>query len=158
MVESSLKHKQALQIGKGLNYWSKIHVLDLAKFYTSLFGHALNEPQDESSSGGQDQVSLPKNEDAYYFVQEGDDFQWGEVAQEIAKHFQQLGINDTCLVKGTSPEEEAMYWEPGMSGYLGGNSRSRAIKGKEFLAWGPSYTDFKSYIAEEIQYQRRLKH
>ncbi|KAG0012490.1 hypothetical protein BGZ82_002580 [Podila clonocystis] len=158
MVESSLKHKQALQIGKGLNYWSKINVLDLAKFYVNLFAHALKEPQDESSSGGQDQVSLPKNEDAYYFVQEGDDFQWGEVAQEIAKHFQQLGINDTGLVKGTSPEEEAVYWEPGMGGFLGGNSRSRAVKGKEFLAWEPSYTDFKSYIGEEIQYQPRLKH
>ncbi|KAG0075624.1 hypothetical protein BGZ92_002805 [Podila epicladia] len=86
MVESSLKRKQALQLGKGLNYY--------------LFGHALKEPQDESSSGNQEQLSIPKIEDANYFVQEGDDFQWGEVTQVIAKHFQQLDINDTGLVKG----------------------------------------------------------
>lgn len=79
----------------------------------------------------------------------------GEVVQEIAKHFQQLGINDTDLVKGTSPEE-AVYWEPGMGVYLGGNSRSRAVKGKEFLTWERRYKDFKSYIGEVIQHQRRL--
>ncbi|KAG0043000.1 hypothetical protein BGZ83_011948 [Gryganskiella cystojenkinii] len=129
MVESSLKHKQALQ-----------------------------EPQDESSSGGQSLVYLPKNEDAYYFVQEGDDIQLGKVAEEIAKHFQQLGINDTGLVKETGPEEDAIYWELGMGGYLEGNSRLRAMKAKEFLAWEPKYTDFKSYIGEEIEVQRRRKH
>ncbi|KAF8951044.1 hypothetical protein CPC16_009587 [Podila verticillata] len=158
MVESSLKHKQAVQVGKGLNYWSKVHVVDLAVFYIHLFGRALKEPQDDTSNAGQSQAPLPKNEDAYYFVQEGDDIQWGEVAQEIAKHFQQLAINNSGLVKGTSPEEEAVYWEPGMGGYLGGNSRSRAVKGRELLAWEPKYTDFKSYVGEEIQCQLRVQH
>ncbi|KAF9116662.1 hypothetical protein BGX27_000581 [Mortierella sp. AM989] len=152
-VATSLKHKQALQIGQGLNYWSKVHVVDLAHVYVSLLERALQEPQDEQSGHG----TLPKNEDAYYFAQEGEDFTYGEVAQEIAKVFQQTGINDTGSVVSTSREEELKYW-PANSGFLlGGNSRSRAVKAKELLEWEPKYTDFKGYIAQEIHRQRDLQ-
>ncbi|KAF9561843.1 hypothetical protein EC968_005440 [Mortierella alpina] len=153
-VKVSLQHKRALQIGKGLNYWSKVHVIDLAHFYISLLERALQEPQDGSSTG-----SLPKNEDAYYFVQEGDDFAWGEVAQEIAKVFKSLGVNASGEVTGTTPEQEDAFWPAGSSSgvLLGGNSRSRAVKGKELLGWEPKYTDFKAYIAEEVHRQVNLQ-
>ncbi|KAK3841353.1 MAG: hypothetical protein J3R72DRAFT_445286 [Linnemannia gamsii] len=120
-IATSLKHGQAMQIGKGLNIWSKVH-----------------------------------NEDAYYFVQEGNDFAYGDVAKEIAKVFQRIGINDSGSVNGTNPEEEDAYWPEGAGILLGGNSRSRAIKAKEILGWEPKYTDFFGYIDEEIHRQKEL--
>ncbi|KAK3807417.1 MAG: hypothetical protein JOS17DRAFT_766719 [Linnemannia elongata] len=154
-IANSLKHGQAMQIGKGLNIWSKVHVLDLAHFYISLLERTIQEPQDA------DEVyplgyPLPKNEDAYYFVQEGDDFAYGDVAKEIAQVFQRIGINDSGAVNGTAPEEEAAYWPEGSNVLLGGNSRSRAVKAREILGWEPKYTDFVGYIDEEIHRQKDL--
>ncbi|KAF8981978.1 hypothetical protein BGZ46_001985 [Entomortierella lignicola] len=152
MVANSLKHKQVYQIGEGLNYWSKIHVIDLAHLYISLLERALQEPQDDQAKG-----TLPKNEDAYYFAQDGDDFTYGEVAQEIANIFQRTGINSSGSVISTSKEDELKYWPKGSGGLLGGNSRSRAVKARELLGWEPKYTDFKGYIAEEVHRQRDLQ-
>ncbi|KAG0258990.1 hypothetical protein BG011_002885 [Mortierella polycephala] len=158
MVRASLKHQQALQIGDGLNIWSKVHVIDLAHLYVSLLESALQEPQDDNSSQTDiKHLPLPKNDDAYYFVQEGKDFKYGEVAQEIAKIFKNIGINEHGTVKKTTPEEEAAYWPPGSGLLLGGNSRSRAIKARELLRWEPKYTDFNGYIAEEIHRQVNLQ-
>ncbi|KAF9439170.1 hypothetical protein BGZ76_010069 [Entomortierella beljakovae] len=149
-VRVSLKNKQALQIGNGLNIWSKVHVIDLAHFYVTLLEHAMTEPQEGVGK-------LPKNEDAYYFAQEGDDFKYGEVAQEIAHSFKRLGINDSDAVTSTSQEEELKWW-PAKSGiFIGGNSRSRSVKGRELLGWEPKYTDFKGYIAEEVHRQVELE-
>ncbi|KAG0024534.1 hypothetical protein BGZ80_001726 [Entomortierella chlamydospora] len=153
-IAASLKNKQAVQIGEGLNYWSKVHVIDLAHLYISLLERALEEPQDDSESHP-DRKPLPKNEDAYYFAQEGDDFTYGEVAQEIAKVLKNIGVNDSGLVLATSKEDELKYWPAGSGFLLGGNSRSRAVKARELLGWEPMYTDFKAYIAEEIYRQRR---
>ncbi|KAF9184462.1 hypothetical protein BGZ51_003322 [Haplosporangium sp. Z 767] len=157
-IRASLKHRQALQIGEGLNIWSKVHVVDLAHLYVRLLERALQEPQDDNSNQtDKSRPPLPKNEDAYYFVQEGDDFKYGEVAQEIAKVFKNIGINDSGAVKKTTPEEEATYWPPGSGFLLGGNSRSRAVKARELLGWEPKYTDFAGYIAEEVHRQVKLQ-
>ncbi|KAG0359299.1 hypothetical protein BGX24_005796, partial [Mortierella sp. AD032] len=65
-IATSLKHGQAMQIGKGLNIWSKVHVIDLAHFYISLLERTTQEPQDENEAYPLG-YPLPKNEDAYYF-------------------------------------------------------------------------------------------
>ncbi|KAF9916115.1 hypothetical protein BX616_004580 [Lobosporangium transversale] len=160
-VSASLKSQQALQIGQGLNYWSKVHVADLAHFYVSLLERALQEPQDEEeerqAASDQDRTPLPKNEDAYYFVQEGEDFTWGEVAREIAKALKELGVNDSGEVQATNPEEEQTYWPENSGSLLGGNSRSRAAKGKEILGWEPKHREFKEYIADEVRRQYNLQ-
>ncbi|KAI7829741.1 NAD-P-binding protein [Gamsiella multidivaricata] len=149
-VRASLLHSQAMQLGQGLNVWSKIHVIDLAHLYLSLLERALQEPQDDSITG-----TLPKNQDAYYFCQEGEDFSYGDVAKEIAKAFKDLGINDSGTVRGTKPEEESALWLEGAAGSIGGNSRSRAIKAREILGWVPEFKDFAGYIHDEIK--RQLK-
>ncbi|KAG0049498.1 hypothetical protein BGZ83_005718 [Gryganskiella cystojenkinii] len=149
-VATSLKHQQAFQIGAGKNIWSKVHVQDLAEFYILLLERALKEPQEDSKAG-----SLPKNEDAYYFVQSGDDFSYGDVAQEIAKVFAELGINDSRTVNTVPTDEEDAFWPAGAGGLVGGNSRSRAVKAREILGWVPKLDDFNGYILEEIQRQRR---
>ncbi|KAG0047433.1 hypothetical protein BGZ83_007522 [Gryganskiella cystojenkinii] len=149
-IRTSLKHRQAFQIGAGKNIWSKVHVHDLALFYILLLERALREPQDGSTVG-----SLPKNEDAYYFAQSGDDFSYGQVAQEIAKAFVQLGINDSNTVKSVPADEEDAYWPAHAALLIGGNSRSRAVKAREILGWVPKLDDFHGYIFEEVQ--RQLK-
>ncbi|KAF8940914.1 hypothetical protein EDD21DRAFT_370063 [Dissophora ornata] len=153
-IATSLKHQQAMQIGDGLNYWSKVHVIDLAHLYVTLFERALKEPQDDDNDGV---TPLPKNEDAYYFAQEGDDFRYGDVAKEIADQFKRQEINASGTVKAIKPEEESAWWPEGSGGLLGGNSRSRALKARKILGWEPKYTDLKGYIAEEIHRQRKLK-
>jgi len=160
-VATSLKHQQAMQIGQGLNYWSKVHVIDLAHFYVTLLERALQEPQQDEDKErlleeNPNWTPLPKNDDAYYFVQEGEDFKYGEVAQEIAKVFQRMKINGSGAVNATTPEEESTYWPEGSGWLLGGNSRSRTVKARELLAWEPKYTDFAAYIAEEVHRQYRL--
>jgi nucleoside-diphosphate-sugar epimerase len=157
-VATSIKHQQASQIGEGKNIWSKVHVVDLAHFYILLLERALKEPEHEAEKDSK-RVPLPKNEDAYYFAQAGDDFSYGSVAQEIANVFVRLGINDSGKVTSVPDDEEDAYWEywpSGAASLVGGNSRSRAVKGREILGWEAKYEDFNGYIFEEIQRQRKV--
>ena len=154
MVATALKHQQAFQIGEGKNIWSGVHVIDLAHFYILLLERALQEPVDDSVTNP-DRVALPKNEDAYYFVQSGDDFTYGSVAQEIAKVFAQIGINDSGAVNSVDEDEEDAYWRAGARIAVGGNSRSRAVKAREILGWEPKHEDFNGYIFEEILRQHK---
>ncbi|KAF9366851.1 hypothetical protein BGX34_003951 [Mortierella sp. NVP85] len=148
-VKYSLKHGQALRIGQGLNKWSKVHVEDLARFYILLLERSLQEPQDGTGT-------LPKNLDAYYFVQEGDDFTYGSVGEEIAQAFKELGINQSGTVLATTPEDEEKYWTKGSGFLLGGNSRSRAVKAVKVLGWEPQLKDFNGYIHQEVKRQHDL--
>ncbi|KAF9575540.1 hypothetical protein BGW38_008211, partial [Lunasporangiospora selenospora] len=122
-IQLSLKSKQALQAGKGLNVWSRIHVIDLGRFYVELLERSLEEPQEHGVVG-----TLPKNVEGYYFAEDGE-FTFGEVAQEIAAVFKELGINSSGEVKSVDADNAAeveKYFE-GISGFLlGGNSRAPA--------------------------------
>lgn len=148
-VRGSLRYGQALQVGKGLNIWNKVHVVDLAKFYILLLQRSLQEPQTSGAKG-----TLPKNQDAYWFAEDGE-FAWGEVAQSIARAFVAQGINKSGEVKGTSPEEEEAVWPPNShpGGYIGANSRSRAVKAREILGWTPEPRDLDEYVAQEVKRQ-----
>ncbi|KAF8941631.1 hypothetical protein BGZ58_003661 [Dissophora ornata] len=64
-VECSLKHGKALQIGKVLNIWGKL---------------TLQGSDDGDSSASANRKPLPKNEDTYYFIEDGK-FTYGEVAK-----------------------------------------------------------------------------
>ncbi|KAF9941478.1 hypothetical protein BGZ65_003148 [Modicella reniformis] len=136
-------------IGPGLNKWSKVHVEDLGRFYILLLERSLQEPQDGTGN-------LPKNLDAYYFAQEGDDFTYGSVGEEIAHALKELGVNDSDTVKATTLEEEEIYWTKGSGSLVGGNSRSRAIKAREILGWEPKHKDFKGHIRQEVERQYNL--
>ncbi|KAF9303936.1 hypothetical protein BGZ74_002774, partial [Mortierella antarctica] len=158
LVRSSLRNGQALQAGQGLNIWNKVHVIDLAHFFVLLLERALQEPQASGEPAVDDQGNifpeLPKNLDAYWFVEDGE-FAWGSVAKTIAREFVRLGINDSGNVQDTSPEEEESIWPPNSNpGMLvGTNSRSRAVKAREILGWEPQYHDLDGFIAEEVERQ-----
>ncbi|KAG0291713.1 hypothetical protein BGZ98_002922, partial [Dissophora globulifera] len=150
-VKFSIKHKQALQVGKGLNIWSKVHILDLARFYDALFQRALQEP-DEGESPSKGWKPLPKNGDQYYFVEDGE-FTYGEVAQEIAKALKTHGINDSGEVTSVDEVDILKYFDKVAYGLIGNNSRSRAVRARELFGWKPEHFDFKGHIADEVKRQ-----
>ncbi|KAG0296104.1 hypothetical protein BGZ98_001106 [Dissophora globulifera] len=152
-VGFSIKYKQALQVGKGLNIWSRVHILDLARFYVALFQRSLQEPDEGEVKQGW--KPLPKNGDQYYFVEDGE-FTYGEVAQEIAKALKAHGINDSGEVTSVDTANDLKYFDKVASGLIGANSRSRAVRARELFGWEPEHFDFKDYIANEVK--RQLQH
>ncbi|KAF9427806.1 hypothetical protein BGZ94_004097 [Podila epigama] len=154
-IKYSLRNGQALQVGQGLNVWSKVHVFDLARFYILLLERALKESHDADEvhfdEHGNAIPELPKNLDAYWFVEDGE-FSWGQIAQRIAKEFVRLGINDSGAIQTTGPEDETTIWAPfGQAGILiGANSRSRAVKAREILGWEPEDHDLDEYVKQEV--------
>ncbi|KAG0340643.1 hypothetical protein BG004_006340 [Podila humilis] len=160
-VRHSLRNKQALQTGDGLNIWSKVHVVDLARFYILLLERSLKEPQTKEAAQlavdgfGNTLATLPKNQDGYWFVEDGE-FAWGSVAQSIAEALAKEGINTTGTVRATAPEDEEAVWGKNVfpGAYIGANSRSRAVKAGEFLGWLPEAgRDLNTYIAKEVKRQ-----
>ncbi|KAG0296105.1 hypothetical protein BGZ98_001107 [Dissophora globulifera] len=152
-VRFSIQHKRALQVGKGLNIWSRVHVLDLARFYVILLQRALQEPDEgEHALPSKGWKPLPKNGDQYYFVEDGE-FTYGEVAQEIAKALKAHGVNDSGEVTSVDTINDLKYFDKAAGRRIGGNSRSRAVRARELFGWKPQYTDFKGHIADEVKRQ-----
>ncbi|KAF9580741.1 hypothetical protein BGW38_002484 [Lunasporangiospora selenospora] len=152
-IQLSLRSKQALQVGKGLNVWSRIHVIDLGHLFIKLLEHSLEEPQESGVIG-----TLPKNTEGYYFAEDGE-VSYGDVAQEIAATFKELGFNSSGEVKSVDAENAAdveKYLEPYSAFLLGSNSRVQAVKARKLFGWKPEHKDFKRHIHEEIHRQFNL--
>ncbi|KAF9317717.1 hypothetical protein BG003_000396 [Podila horticola] len=159
LVKASLKNGQAVQVGEGLNIWNKVHVHDLARFYILLLERSLQEPQVAGEDALDDQGNilpgLPKNQDAYWFAEDGE-FTWGSIGQSIAREFVRLGINDSGEVQSVSPKgEEGVFGHKFAGPSLGANSRCRAVKAREILGWNPELHDLDGYISQEVE--RQLK-
>ncbi|KAG0033016.1 hypothetical protein BGZ81_009573 [Podila clonocystis] len=156
LVKASLKTGQAVQVGEGLNVWNKVHVRDLSRFYILLLKRSLQEPQivgREVDNQGNTLPELPKNQDAYWFVEDGE-FTWGSIAQSVAREFVRLGINDSGKVLSILPEgEEGVFGPKSAGSSLGTNSRCRAVKAREILGWEPELHDLEGYIAQEVERQ-----
>jgi len=152
-VDVSLLKKRAIQIGKGLNLWSKVHVEDLAQLFIIMLERALQEPVDDNSStaSAASKAPLPKNEDGYYFAQAGEDFRWGDYAQIVAGVFKELGVDPSGEVVPLLREEADAIFSPMFAQLIGANSRCRAVKAREILGWDPKRVDFASHAAEELR-------
>ncbi|KAF9359059.1 K(+)/H(+) antiporter [Mortierella sp. AD094] len=121
----------------------------------TIWGYDTGKPEGdaENRSG---RKPLPKNEEAYYFAQQGEDISYGELGQDVANVFKELGVNNSGDVIATAREDASKYWPTNINYLLeglGGNSRSRTARGREFLGWEPKHTDYKGYIAQEIRRQ-----
>lgn len=120
----ALKHGFAGHVGKGLSVESQIHVLDLARAYIVLLRHIENSPPS---------VLL---ENPYFFCENGNEFSWREVAEEIGKSLKEKG-----LIKDAEPREfskddwEDLFGED-TAGVIGLNSRSKAERLRK-LGWEP---------------------
>ncbi|KAF9939338.1 hypothetical protein BGZ67_009642 [Mortierella alpina] len=151
-VDVSLMQRRAIQIGKGLNLWSKVHVEDLAQLYIMMLERALQEPvDDDNMATATGRAPLPKNEDGYYFAQGGEDFRWGEYAQIVARVFKELGVNPSGEVVPLLRDEADALFSPMFAQLIGANSRCRAVKAREILGWDPKRLDFASHAAEELR-------
>ncbi|KAG0337780.1 hypothetical protein BG004_007499 [Podila humilis] len=162
-VRASIKCGQAVRVGAGLNIWNKVHVEDLSRFYLLLLARSQLEPQRGDAlqpvdGQGRILVKLPKNLEGYWFVEDGEEFRFGDVAEVIAQEFLQRGINTTGTVRSTNVEEQEEVWEQkGVMG-MSGNSRSRAVKAQEFLGWVPEQTlSVEEYVRSEVERQLFLQ-
>jgi hypothetical protein len=120
----ALKYGYAPYVGKGLSMESQIHVMDLACAYVILL-HAMEY-----------RPSSFTLENPYFFCENGRDFSWKEVAEDVA-----IGLAKVGKLKGpkanTVPEGDYdMIFGRDMASVLGANSRSRAARLRDF-DWEP---------------------
>ncbi|KAG0302735.1 hypothetical protein BGZ98_007269, partial [Dissophora globulifera] len=149
-VRFSIKNKQALQMGKGINIWSIVHILDLADFYVTLFHRSLQEP--DEGEVRPDWKPLPRNGEGHYFVEDGE-YALGDVAKVIAREFKAHGINDSGEVLRIDTANALQYLDRQGDFLLGGNSRGRAVKARELFGWKPEHTDVEGHIVDEVRHQ-----
>lgn len=79
LTRFALKHGFSGHVGKGMSVESQIHVKDLARDYVVLL-HFM-----EKSS------PAPLLENPYFFCENGQEFSWKEVAEEVAKGLHNAG-------------------------------------------------------------------
>ncbi|KAF2452218.1 NAD(P)-binding protein [Karstenula rhodostoma CBS 690.94] len=118
----ALKHGFAGHVGAGLSVESQIHVLDLARAYIVLLHYMEKSPAS---------VFL---DNPYFFCENGREFSWREVAEQVGKSLKEKG-----LLKDAEPKEfSEKDWEELFGEYTGAviglNSRSRAVRLRE-LGW-----------------------
>lgn len=134
----ALKHGFAGHVGKGLGVESQIHVLDLARAYIVLLHYIERSPPS---------VLLGN---PYFFCENGKEFSWKEVAEEVGKALHQKG-----LLKDPSPKEFSKGdWDELFGEFTGAviglNSRSRAVRLRE-LGWEPKEKGiWESYNEDEL--------
>lgn len=96
LTRFALKHGFSGCVGKGLSIESQIHVNDLARAYIVLL-HYIEK-----------NTPTPLLENPYFFCENGKEFSWKEVAEEIAKGLHNAGKLKSTETKTIPPE---MYGE-----------------------------------------------
>ncbi|KZV95876.1 NAD(P)-binding protein [Exidia glandulosa HHB12029] len=121
----ALANGWAGHVGAGLSVESQIHVKDLARAYVVLL-HALEKSDDTAWL----------YENPYFFCENGREFSWKEVAENVAESLVKAGR----LPKVDVRPFERSHWEQlfgdETGNTLGLNSRSRAVRLRE-MGWAP---------------------
>lgn len=134
----ALKHGFAGHVGKGLGVESQIHVLDLARAYVVLLHYVESSPPSTFL------------QNPYFFCENGREFSWKEVAENVGKALHAKG-----LIKDPAPKEYSKEdWDELFGEYtgtvIGLNSRSRAVRLRE-LGWEPREKGiWESYNEDEL--------
>ncbi|KAG0302736.1 hypothetical protein BGZ98_007270 [Dissophora globulifera] len=145
-----IKNNQVMQTGKGINIWSKVHILDLARFYVALFERSLQEP--DEGEVRPDWKPPPTTGDEYYFVEDGE-YTYGDVAKVISKEFEAHGYIDSREVFKIDAANVFQYLDKESDGLIGGNSRARAVKARQLFGLKPEHFDFDGHIIDEVRHQ-----
>ncbi|KAJ4305901.1 hypothetical protein N0V90_001434 [Kalmusia sp. IMI 367209] len=132
----ALKHGFVGHVGNGLSVESQIHVLDLARAYIVVL-HFI-----ESSSAS----ALLKN--PYFFCENGKEFSWKEVAEQVGKALKDKGLLKDAEPKEFSRENWDDLFEEYTGAVIGLNSRSRAVRLRE-LGWEPREKEIWESFAED---------
>jgi hypothetical protein len=122
LTELILKAKQGMQIRKGENIWTQVHVQDLSTLYL-LLGEA-------AARGGGDATW---GNEGYYFAEDGE-FMWGSICKAITMDAYKKGLIPSGDVKELSLEE-AEKIDNGFPYMIGSNSRCKALRAKKLLGW-----------------------
>lgn len=139
-IRYAIKNRQAYSVGKGINVWTHINVVDLAAFYAHILVRMIKEPRKHTG----------------YYLCENGEFEWREVIQEVQKALVQNGFS-------TSREHKEVYMEDGSyekifgkdkvaSFAIGNNSRSKGTRARE-SGWEPKVSSrelFFAHIADQV--------
>ncbi|KAF1967215.1 NAD(P)-binding protein [Bimuria novae-zelandiae CBS 107.79] len=118
----ALKHGFVGHVGKGLSVESQIHVLDLARAYIILLHYMETSPAE---------VFL---QNPYFFCENGREFSWREVAEEVGKTLMEKGLLQDAEPREFSREDWEDLFGGDTGATIGLNSRSRAVRLRE-LGW-----------------------
>jgi len=141
MITSSIKAKTSFYVGKGLNIWNNVHVLDLADFYILVLEAALNG-------------KAPVNRDGYYFCENGEAI-IGEINQALAKCLHKRGLVAEPVSKSVSEEEGKKLYGP-FGGAVTSNSRGKAEKARK-LGWKPTRPSLFETLDAEVEFWKDKK-
>lgn len=133
LVQYTLQHGKAFQVGRGLSRWPNVHIQDLSDIFLRLVDNALD-------SGGVATWGC----DGYYFAENGEHV-WGQTAKLVAEEVQRQGFTAATEVVSWSPEEADQHLESCVLFY-GTDARCRARRAREVLGWLPR----RHRIEEEI--------
>ena len=138
LTRFAIKHGYAAHVGKGLSVWGTVHVTDLARGYMTILHWLEGDSSDD----------IHKN--PYFFIENGDEYSWGEAAEQIGKALHKLGKISDPTPK-TIPED--LYGDIfGMytAQVVGSNARNRANRLRA-LGWKPQEKSAtQSLIDDEI--------
>lgn len=134
----ALKHGFAGHVGKGLSVESQIHVLDLSRAYIVLLHYIENSPPS----------ALLEN--PYFFCENGKEFSWKEVAEEVGKSLKEKGLLKDAEPREYSEKDYDELFGEFTGAVIGLNSRSRAVRLRE-LGWKPKEKGiWESWVEDEL--------
>lgn len=131
LLKAALDRKQVGVLGKGVNIWPNVDILEMADLYNVLWDAIMKNPE-----------GTPHGREGYYFVTH-DEFTMYDLGKAIAEASVELGILTSSEVTPFTEEESRKYlgYPGGPNGWLplGGNGRCRADRAKS-LGWKPKKT------------------
>ncbi|CCO36628.1 hypothetical protein BN14_10770 [Rhizoctonia solani AG-1 IB] len=133
MINTSLKYKQAVYVGKGTNVWNNVHISDLVKLYDLVYIHATSVRDGKSPR--------PKKFENFYLGSVGE-YAWGDIAKHLGPLLHREGLTNT-------PEARSITADEMNSPAVATNSRSLAERSRS-LGWRPAAKDVYNTLQEDL--------
>ncbi|ORY01295.1 hypothetical protein BCR34DRAFT_606010 [Clohesyomyces aquaticus] len=140
LVRFALKHGYSGHVGEGLNVWGAVHVADLAQAYLTLIsGLEALEPS-----------ALVAN--PYFFVDNGHEISWREVAEHVGRILYKMGKISSPDVRTFDPAGYADLFGPMTEKAAGGNARAYGVRLRK-MGWEANAKGvWESLEEDEIPY------
>ncbi|CAE6480471.1 unnamed protein product [Rhizoctonia solani] len=133
VINTSIKHKQAVYVGKGTNVWGNVHINDLVKLYELVLQHALSVREGKTPR--------PPKFANFYFGTAGE-HAWGDIAKQLGLLLHKKGKADTPEARSITADE--MKWPA-----VATNSRSVAERSRS-LGWNPTAKSVHETLEEDL--------
>ncbi|MEJ8859240.1 NAD-dependent epimerase/dehydratase family protein [Variovorax robiniae] len=124
LVTNALEQGIVQTVGPGLNVWSNVHISDVADLYLLAIANA------------------PAG--SFYFAENGE-ASFGEIGEAIARR---LGLGPS---QALPPDIAVARWGQAKAYFsLGSNSRVRAVRARQQLAWSPRHASVTDWILNDM--------